>query len=372
MENTKKCVFCGCEVDNEDAVLFDETIMCETCCDEQTSICDECGKRIWSEDAEGSDYRTLCSYCNDHCYTNCENCGALIHNDDAYYLDDDDDDDTPYCRECYQNCTKDRVIESYGYKPEPIFYGSGNLFLGVELEVDEGGESHSNAQKIIDIANSECEQVYIKHDGSINDGFEIVTHPMDLEYHMNSMPWKEIMTNAVHMGYRSHMSTTCGLHVHCSRSAFGNTHDEQEDAIARVIYFVEAHWNELLRFSRRTETQINRWASRYGLKDTPQLTYKDAKDKRLGRYVCVNLENYNTVELRIFRGTLRYETFIATLQLVDEICNTAISLSDTHFQAMTWNEFVANIGTGKEELIDYLKLKRLYVNEPIENAEEEI
>ena len=53
MENTKKCVFCGCEVDNEDAILFDETIMCETCCDEQTSICDECGKRIWSEDAEG-------------------------------------------------------------------------------------------------------------------------------------------------------------------------------------------------------------------------------------------------------------------------------------------------------------------------------
>ena len=50
-----------------------------------------------------------------------------------------------------------------------------------------------------------------------------------------------------------------------------------------------------------------------------ETTHKNAKDKHLGRYVAVNLENYNTIEFRIFRGTLNYKTFIATLQLIDEI-----------------------------------------------------
>ena len=47
-----------------------------------------------------------------------------------------------------------------------------------------------------------------------------------------------------------------------------------------------------------------------------------------------DLENEDTIEFRLFRGTLRYSTFMATLQLVDEICNAAISLSDREFERM--------------------------------------
>ena len=75
-----------------------------------------------------------------------------------------------------------------------------------------------------------------------------------------------------------------------------------------------------------------------------------------------DLENENTIEFRLFRGTLRYSTFMATLQLVDEICNAAISLSDREFERMAWSDFVMQI-KNKPELIEYLKSKRLYVNE---------
>ena len=44
---------------------------------------------------------------------------------------------------------------------------------------------------------------------------------------------------------------TCGLHVHVSRLAFGETEEQQDTAIARVLYFFEKHWEELLKFSRR-------------------------------------------------------------------------------------------------------------------------
>lgn len=90
----------------------------------------------------------------------------------------------------------------------------------------------------------------------------------------------------------------------------------------------------------------------------------------MGRYVAVNLENYNTVEFRLFRGTLCYKTFIATLQLVDEICFQAMSLTDREMEELSWSEFVSRILPKKTELIEYLKLKRLYVNEVIEQEEE--
>ena len=47
----------------------------------------------------------------------------------------------------------DEIIHDYYYKPEPIFYGDGPRYLGVELELDDGGENEFCASKLLDIAN---------------------------------------------------------------------------------------------------------------------------------------------------------------------------------------------------------------------------
>ena len=133
------------------------------------------------------------------------------------------------------------------------------------------------------------------------------------------MPWKEVMDKAVSLGYRSHKTTTCGLHVHVNRTAFGDDETDQDFCISRVLFFVERFWQELLKFSRRNESQIRRWAARYGIKDNPKETFDNAKKNYSGRYTCINLTNYYTIEFRIFRGTLKYNTLIATLQLVNRI-----------------------------------------------------
>ena len=85
-------------------------------------------------------------------------------------------------------------------------------------------------------------------------------------------------------------------------------------------------------------------------------------------YVAVNLNNYHTIEFRLFRGTLKYNTFIATLQMVNHICDAAISLSEEGIDAMSWSEFVSSIR--EPELIQYLKERRLYVNEMVTESEE--
>lgn len=366
-EKNMICSECGVVIGEGNAHTFDGRFMCDDCFDSCTVTCDNCGERIWRDDAEGDSNVTLCSHCYEYNYTTCEDCGRLIHNEDAYY---EDSEDYPYCRECFEKLN-DNAIKNYNYKPEPIFYGSGNLFYGVELEIDKGGEDNSNAQILLDTANSISERIYCKHDGSINDGFEIVSHPMSLDYHINNMNWLDVFEKAVQMNYRSHNTSTCGLHIHCSRSAFGKEHEQVDQTIGRIVFFVEKHWNELVKFSRRTSENLNKWAAKYAtISNTTEETYKKAKDKHMGRYVAVNLENYDTIEFRLFRGTLNHKTFLATLQLVDEICYQAIHLSDKEMEDMSWSDFVSRILPKKAELIDYLKYKRLYINEAVELEED--
>ena len=72
--------------------------------------------------------------------------------------------------------------------------------------------------------------------------------------------------------------------------------------------------------------------------------------------------------------TLKCNTVIATLQLVDAVCNKAVLLSDEDIKNLAWSEFVSGLDIKKyKELIRYLKERRLYVNEPvIEDESEEI
>lgn len=361
MAAMETCTHCGHEVPREELTEFDGEQLCQTCLNDLTSLCDHCGRRIWDDNNEGSGDLILCGTCYDDHYTNCSRCGRLIHNDNACYPEDDDD---PYCGACYA-AIANQAIHDYHYRPEPIFYGTGPRYFGVELEIDGAGERCHNAELLMDTANRPAEHIYCKHDGSLDDGIELVSHPMSLDYHINTIPWKSLMEKAISLDYRSHQTGTCGLHIHVSRAAFGSTTENQDVAIARVLYFVERNWNELLKFSRRTQRQLDRWAARYGYKDHPGEMMEHIKKGRSNRYTCVNLTNEDTIEFRIFRGTLKYNTLIATLQMVNHICDVAIFLSDDELKALSWSEFVSSVM--EPELIQYLKERRLYLNDPVES-----
>ena len=176
------------------------------------------------------------------------------------------------------------------------------------------------------------------------------------------------MKKAIYLGYRSHQTSTCGLHVHVNRSCLGDTQEEQELVISHILYFVEHHWNELLKFSRRSEYSINRWAARYGYEKTGREILDKAKKGNNGRYAAVNLMNYSTIEFRMFRGTLKLNTLLATLELVNAIIEIALNYAEDELHEMSWSDFVQTIT--EPELIQYLKERRLYINEEIEIQEE--
>jgi hypothetical protein len=367
------CSACLSEFNAEDGAYFDDQDLCPACLDELTATCGCCGERIWLENNAGDSERVLCQHCYNSHYTVCEGCSSVIHYNEAYRTDADDGD---YCWSCYtSHNSRRKVIHDYSYKPSPSFFPTFNpqdLYYGVELEIDGGGEDSSNAETLLKIANRIEEHLYIKHDGSLTDGLELVSHPCTLDYHTNHFLWADICRKSVELGYTSHSSGTSGLHDHVSRLALGNSYEEQEAVIARILYFVEAHFREMLRFSRRTEAQLNKWAARYGYKDRPREVLEHAKNSNLGRYTAINLQPYDTIEFRLFRGSLKYTTFMAALQIVDVICRAALSMSDDDFRALSWGDFVLRIDKDKyPELINYLKIRRLYVNEAV-SAEEEI
>lgn len=369
MRETFTCSLCDYVHPIDQLHVFDGSELCDSCFENDTTICACCGDRIWAEDAEADGHISLCLPCYERYYTHCSSCGRLISEDDAYYHNNDDD---PYCGYCFEDIRiRRRYIQSYCYKPAPIFYGEGNRFFGVELEMDEGGESDDNAKTLTQVANAKARHIYCKHDGSLEDGFEIVTHPMTLDYHIHQMPWASVMEEAVRMGYRSHQSGSCGLHIHVNRDSFGETETQQDACIARILYFVENHWNELLRFSRRTSSQMAQWAARYGRKDNPKDQLEHVKGNFSDRYRAVNLVNASTIEMRMFRGTLRYTTLVASLQMVNEICELACCLTDDEMANLTWTDFCARIGNlDYPELVQYLKERRLYVSDPVETEVE--
>ena len=217
------------------------------------------------------------------------------------------------------------------------------------------------------IGNKADEHIYIKSDGSLDDGFEIVSHPMTLEYH-KKYHWEDIFKKAVNLGYRSHQTSTCGLHIHVNRNAFGDNQTELEEVISKILFFIEKHWNEIFQFSRRSTYNMNRWSARYGFEKTGKAILDKAKNGSNVRYVAVDLSNYHTIEFRLFRGTLKYNTFIATLQMVKKICDVALSMSECDIDNMSWSSFVSTIT--ENELIQYLKERRLYINDEITNEEE--
>lgn len=384
-EDVKEVCVCCEESFNEDTMTHtDDGLVCDTClqsyiycedcndwyeesemnsvigdkwvCDKCLRInyrkCNDCGEYFDSCYDYGDDYINLCQSCYENDYFTCGDCGCVSHMDNAY-----SNNNGVYCEGCYEPDDNDD-IHDYSYKPEPIFHGneSNPIYMGFELEVDEGGKSE--AYTVNCELNSESEYAYCKKDCSLYNGFEIVTHPCTLNYH-KSISWDQVLTYLKNHGYKSHDTSTCGLHVHIDRIAFGDDDTEQDLNIMKLLFIVEKYWDNFVKFSRRTEAKLNEWAARYTYDETNE-TIRDLlnKAKCAGRYQAVNLENYNTIEIRIFRGTLNYVTLFAALELCEALTKIVNELNIDEVRLITWDQLCVYFNE-YDELKEYLVTRSL-------------
>ena len=283
----------------------------------------------------------------------CEDCGCIVSWGDT---------ESTLCGEC-EDRRQEELVHEYSYKPDPIFHGSDTrLFLGVELEVDRGDDRLALAERVLhDIGE---DKIYCKKDGSLGpEGVEIVTHPCTLDYHMTQLDWRQICATAREYDYTSHNAGTCGLHVHASREALGDRYGARELTVAKLILMVDRLEEPLTTFSRRDVSSLERWAKIAKTGVSPDDTDSQVLDKIQGamsydRYVAVNTQPDETVEFRIFRGTLRFETILASIQLVDLLCHWAMTHTLNEVRAVTWQTLCEGIDR-KGHLYSYCTQKGL-------------
>ena len=355
-----KCDHCGEYVEGHATRDVLDEVWCECCVRDHARTCIGCNTlhpRIKCEADRQNHY--LCRDCRSDYYV-CTSCGGFVHYEEVYWRND-----YPYCDWCDPGEDNDDdedfdygSVHYYSYKPSPCFLKAAGevnpVYLGVELEVG-GMQSYGECCDASNDVDSRGDGwIYLKSDCSIpRYGFEVVSHPMTLARHKD-FHWKELLQYMISAGLRSNDVSGCGLHVHISRSALP------------VPKWIIVDW-----FINREQHFWERIARR---RNNSYAQFKDLDEVRSGRaslgsvcgrsndrYEAVNFCNDNTVELRLFRGSLRYETFIGTLELVDGVVKWAKQVkvaSILHSGAVkSFTDFL--VANNYEYAVGYLKYRGL-------------
>lgn len=357
-DHFEQCEHCGEWVPTEDYELGEvyvrsgwrrETeLWCVSCRESYAFQCDDCGEWCDEELIEfDEDDLRICSYCSDN-WVHCCDCGGLIQERDGRW----DDNDNVFCDSCWSE-RESRAIHDYSYKPDPDIRGrrgedtNVSLTIGAELEVDaKYDDPIEDADETALAVKAAAEgRVYCKHDGSLNHGFEIVSHPGTLAHHMYEMHWADITRICRKAGYRSQDVGTCGLHLHIGRAQLCHADYAVHKAIENnLVVLVSKLREELTRFSRRNEDQLEQWAAmpRIDLSLSGSALYAAVRRYADGsRYHALNFCNDATIEFRFFRGTLKRDTIIASMQLASNMCMYALYHSIDECKAAAFADIIA-------------------------------
>lgn len=302
------CDWCSNEFDpvaaEEMGIVCSDSLCCN--CQDNATFCNDCNNVTHYDDiSSNSSNESVCNRCISRYYNWCQGCEEYYHNNDA-------------CEQHYYG--DDTTIHDYSYQPNPKWFvreietnrivvtNRQNLitetpFMGFELEIEcPDGDRYQVAEKLM---SQHKDWLYCKHDGSLEDGFEIVSHPHTLAaFNLRSWSWIQQLADD---GANSWDSGTCGLHVHINKSAFKNN-----GHIWRFTNLVLYNRNQAARLAGRNSHQ---WASFH--KEYKRVGKILKGDENPDRYTAVNLTNYRTIEVRMFRGSLHEPRVRAALEFVN-------------------------------------------------------
>lgn len=259
------------------------------------------------------------------------------------------------------------TIHAYSYKPAPQWQLAKSetfpaktrqgdplrkFHLGFELEVELNGEA--NREEVAEALCSKMDYVYCKNDGSLNYGFEVVSHPFTWEwFQTNKKRIASLLTEMEKAGCSSWDTETCGLHIHVSRAFFDN------ESFARIVNFVFQNKRFTYKISRRkTLKNMSSWATTRVKKNVVAAMASGRKSGN--RRMALNTEPEHTIEFRIFKGTLSPKSFFRAIEYVHAACYFSKTQAET-----TVKEFKKYVFAHTEDypnLVEFLKQKKETTN----------
>lgn len=242
-------------------------------------------------------------------------------------------------------------IHQFNYVPKYIKHfmpgesEDTTLLLGVEIEVggnnniSSDNDKNSTVKKCIQIMNGsdsdEENLIYSTHDSTVQIEFD--TMPCSLEFHKNKMNYREMFEYLDKEGYKGHDCETAGLHIHANRSYLGKSRISQELVISKILYILEKFNDEICVIARR-DNDYSEFAGEKQNEDSIVELYGKYKDK--GKRAALNLQHKDTIEFRMFKSTLKYETFILTLEFVKDIIDYAKSVDIEKIELAKWSDLM--------------------------------
>lgn len=252
----------------------------------------------------------------------CNECTSNYYwNDDAGYYQNDpveyDDDDYDHFTNIGDYHSSKQIV---GHIPSKFDQHKPKVLAGLELEVEVIGDRDrdEHAGRVLDalgkitVDGKQYTYACCEHDGSLDHGFEIVTGYTGLDIHRKQL---QNLENAKE-GLKSHNTSTCGLHIHLCKSDMTTLH------ASKLILFINDPSNQRLVHSlaRRDESSYAKFKDKKSdlswIKNALDFSTKERKlmHMNMDRYESLNFMNPKTIEYRLFRGTLKYETLIACLE----------------------------------------------------------
>lgn len=255
-----------------------------------------------------------------------------------------------YFRSFVSNRSK-TYIHQFNYVPKYIKHfmpgesEDTTLLLGAEIEVggnnniSSDNDKNSTVKKCIQIMNGsdsdEENLIYSTHDSTVQIEFD--TMPCSLEFHKNKMNYREMFEYLDKEGYKCHDCETAGLHIHANRSYLGKSRISQELVISKILYILEKFNDEICVIARR-DNDYSEFAGEKQNEDSIVELYGKYKDK--GKRAALNLQHKDTIEFRMFKSTLKYETFILTLEFVKDIIDYAKSVDIEEIELAKWSDLM--------------------------------
>lgn len=238
----------------------------------------------------------------------CPDCGSAVPH--AAF-----DTEENCCKICIENRYKihnytTRVPTLMGFKAKRVT--PKTIYLGCELEY----ETSDKLEASIKVGKLIKNHAIMKHDGSINNGFEVVTCPATLDIHLEEFKnFFSKIPSELSNGPR------VGMHVHVSKKPLNYLTQ------GKITEFMNRSDN--LKFIEYiAKRNLNRFCNH---DVTRKISYPFTKTGYSERYNTVNLNNQDTIEFRIFATPLTYDDFATNIEfcqaLVDYCGPAQVSLS---------------------------------------------
>lgn len=207
-------------------------------------------------------------------------------------------DDEGLCSRCGETS----VLLPYVTKVEELLSSKGDrkdLYLGVELELSYTDDKENTIKKTKKLVKGHS---LLKSDGSVPNGFEIVSCPAT--YHHQILGFKKFFEN---IPKTLRPEKECGMHVHVDRKSLS------QFQIGKINAFINFSGNAvfLKYLSGREPNTFCAVNSAFG--------EKFSNTFGTNRYYSLNLTKENTIEFRMFSSTIDFSEFKSKLQFVKAI-----------------------------------------------------